>query len=150
MEVFRICHEKYADRLTSSGSANRWNVQGHNVIYTGSSRSLSTLELVVHRNAIFPTFLYKMMVISIADEDRLIKQVRLSDLPSDWRSLSSYSKLQRIGSEWYRHQETLILKVPSAIIAQEYNYVINTKHPDFASKVQLVRTEDYFWDNRLL
>ncbi|MFN8344596.1 MAG: RES family NAD+ phosphorylase [Spirosomataceae bacterium] len=150
MEVFRICHEKYAGQLTSSGSANRWNVQGQNVIYTGSSRSLSTLELVVHRNAIVPTFLYKVMVISIADEDSLIKQVRLSDLPPDWRSLNAYSKLQRIGSEWYRQQETLLLKVPSAIISQEYNYVINTEHPDFASKVQLVRTENYFWDNRLL
>ena len=79
MEVFRICHEKYANLLTSSGSANRWNFQGQNVIYTGSSRSLSTLELVVHRNAIVPTFLYKVMVISIADEDHLIQQIRLSE-----------------------------------------------------------------------
>jgi RES domain-containing protein len=150
MEVFRICHEKYANQLTSSGSANRWNFQGQNVIYTGSSRSLSTLELVVHRNAIVPTFLYKVMVISIADEDHLIKQLRLSELPLNWRSLNAYSKLQRMGSEWYNRQETLILKVPSAIISQEYNYIINTEHPDFASKVQLVRTEDYFWDNRLL
>ncbi len=150
MEVFRICHEKYANRLTPSGSANRWNFQGQNVIYTGSSRSLSTLELVVHRNAIVPTFLYKVMVISIADEDRLIKQVRLSELPLDWRLLNAYSKLQRMGSEWYHRQETLMLKVPSAVVSQEYNYVINTEHPDFVSKVQLVRTEDYFWDNRLL
>lgn len=150
MEVFRICHEKYANHLTSSGSANRWNFQGQNVIYTGSSRSLSTLELVVHRNAIVPTFLYKVMVISIADEDRLIKLIRLSELPLDWRSLNAYSKLQRMGSEWYNHQEALILKVPSAVISQEYNYIINTEHPDFSSKVQLVRTEDYFWDNRLL
>lgn len=150
MEVFRICHEKYANRLTSSGSANRWNLQGQQVIYTGSSRSLSTLELVVHRNVIVPTFQYKVMVISVADEENLVKHLRLADLPADWRSLNAYSKLQRLGSEWYQRQETLMLKVPSAIISQEYNYVINTEHPDFSSKVQLVRTEDYFWDNRLL
>ncbi len=150
MEVFRIYHEKYSNRLTSSGSANRWNLQGQLVIYTGSSRSLSTLELVVHRNMIVPTFQYKVMVISVADEENLIKHVRLADLPADWRSLNAYSKLQRLGSEWYQRQETLILKVPSAIISQEYNYVINTEHPAFSSKVQLVRTEDYFWDNRLL
>lgn len=150
MEVFRICHEKYAERLTSSGSANRWNIKGQQVIYTGGSRSLSTLELAVHRNSIIPTVHYKVMVISIADEDQLFRQVRLAELPLNWRKLNAYSTLQRMGSEWYQHQESLVLKVPSAVIAQEYNYIINAEHPDFSSKVQLVRAEDYFWDDRLL
>ncbi len=145
MEVFRISKEVHAHSLSSSGSANRWNMKGQQVIYTGSSRSLSSLELVVHRGAIQPTTSYKMMVISIADEDYLIKQVQLKDLPSNWRTLGGYSALQTIGYTWYNNRESLVLKVPSAIIVYEYNYVINTEHPDFRRSVQLVRTEDYFW-----
>ena len=90
------------------------------------------------------------MVISVADDDYLIKQVQTKDLPSDWRTLAGYSALQKISSTWYNSQETLVLKVPSAIIVYEYNYIINTEHPEFSRKIQLVRTEDYFWDSRLL
>ena len=89
------------------------------------------------------------MVISLADEDHLFKQIKINELPPDWRSMAAYSQLQKMGAEWYKAQETLILKLPSAIIPLEYNYLINTEHPDFRSKVSLVRTEDYFWDSRL-
>ncbi|UHG94451.1 RES family NAD+ phosphorylase [Spirosoma oryzicola] len=150
MEVFRISKEIHANSLSSSGSANRWNLKGQQVIYTGSSRSLSSLELVVHRGAIQPATKYKVMVISIADEDYLIKQIQQKDLPANWRSLAGYTALQTIGSTWYNSQESLVLKVPSAVIVYEYNYVINTEHPDFNRNVQIVRTEDYFWDSRLL
>jgi RES domain-containing protein len=150
MEVFRISKADYADKLSSSGSANRWNENGQNVIYTGSSRSLSTLELIVHRGSVVPKIKYKVMVISIADNDGLFKQIMTSDLPKSWRKMSAYSKLQKIGSKWYENQETLILKVPSAIIPNEYNFIINTEHPDFSENVRLIRTEDYFWDDRLV
>ena len=150
MEVFRIVKEAFAQELTASGAANRWNKVDQFVIYTGSSRSLSTLELVVHRNNIMPAFAYRMLIISIADEESLITTIRQSDLPETWRSISAYSKLQQIGSDWYKSRRSLILKVPSAIISQEYNYLINTRHPDFAVKVSLVRTENYFWDERLV
>ena len=90
------------------------------------------------------------MVISIADDDYSMRMVHLKELPANWRTLAGYSALQTIGSNWYTSQESLILKVPSAIIIYEYNYIINTEHPDFNQHVQLVRTEDYFWDSRLL
>ena len=150
MEVFRISKDAYAQSLRSSGSANRWNTKGQQVIYTGASRSLSSLELVVHRGVIQPTSSYKVMVISIADDDYLMRTIHLKELPADWRTLAGYSALQTIGANWYTSQESLILKVPSAIIIYEYNYIINTEHPDFNQHVKLVRTEDYFWDSRLL
>lgn len=150
MEVFRIAKKEFADRLGSSGSANRWNAKGQQVIYTGATRSLSTLELVVHKGTVVPTAVYKVMVISIADDDRLFKQVQTKDLPANWRTFAAYASLQRIGSDWYTTQSALVLKVPSAVIPYEYNYILNTEHPDFGNKVRLVRTEDYFWDSRLL
>lgn len=150
MEVFKICREEYASELKASGIANRWNLRGQNVIYTASSISLATLELVVRRNSITLLNNYKVMVISIADDDRLITQVHLKDLSENWRTLAAYSSLQETGSKWYTTQRTLILQVPSAIIPYEYNFVINTEHPDYNRNVKLVKTEDYFWDKRLL
>jgi RES domain-containing protein len=150
VEVFRISKQAFAGSLSSSGIANRWNERGQQVIYTGSSRSLSSLELIVHKGAIVPYERYSVMVISITDNDDLYKQIQLRDLPTHWRSFDAYATLQKIGSKWFADQETLVLKVPSAVIPFEYNYVINTIHPEFARNVNLVRTEPYFWDSRLL
>ncbi len=150
MKVFRISREEYSTLLSSSGNANRWNLKGQNILYTGSSRSLASLELIVHKGAVKPALLYKVAVISIADDDYLTKQIQIKDLPANWRSFAAYSTLQNIGSDWYIGQESLVLKVPSAVIPIEYNYMINTEHPDFDSRVNLVRTEGYFWDSRLL
>lgn len=149
MEVFRISSEKYAKALTASGAANRWNYDNQFVLYTGNSRSLATLELVVHRASIQSDFKYKIMVISIADEDHLYTQVKKEDLPKNWRQLTAYPVLQKAGSKWYKNDESLVLKVPSVIIPLEYNYIINTRHVDFKENVKLVRLEDYFWDKRL-
>lgn len=150
MEAFRISREEYSTSLSSSGSANGWNLKGQNVLYAGSSRSLSSLELIVHKGTVKPALVYKVMAISIADEDRLVKQIHIRDLPANWRLFAAYSNLQNIGSHWYTSQESLVLKVPSAVIPFGYNYIINTEHPEFTANVSLVRTEDYFWDSRLL
>ncbi len=150
MEVYRIAKESFSKKLVASGLANRWNKNDQHVIYTGSSRSLATLELVVHRNNIMPAFAYRVMIISVADEEELITTIQQKNLPENWRSIIAYPQLQQIGSDWCKSKQSLILKVPSAIISQEYNFVINTKHPDFLEKVTLVRTENYFWDERLV
>lgn len=149
MEVFRICEEKHSDQLSSSGLANRWNLIGQNVLYSGSSRSLATLELIVHRNSIVTKVNYKVLVISIIENENSILNLSSNDLPENWRSMSAYSSLQTLGSAWYLKQDSLVLRVPSSVIPQEYNYIINTEHPDFKKQIQLIKAEDYFWDNRL-
>ncbi len=150
MELFRIATEEYSKNLTASGSANRWNRKCEYVLYCSSSRSLSTLELVVHRNAIKPTVLYKILVISVADDDNLLHCIKSKDLPEKWNTMQAYADLQEIGGQWYQNKTSLILKIPSAIVQQEHNYIINTKHHDFDKNVKLIRTENYFWDDRLL
>jgi len=149
MEVFKIAREEFSHDLVASGRANRWNLDEQLTIYTASSRSLASLELVVSTNVISPTLKYKVMAISIADEERLFTHVLQARLPPLWRSMSAYPQLQKIGSDWYKKKASLILKVSSAVVPQEYNYIINTDHPDFRSRTSLVRTEDYFWDERL-
>jgi RES domain-containing protein len=150
MKVFRISLEKWATSLEASGVENRWNKQNEFVIYAGSSRALSTLELVVHRESIKTKHSYKLMVISIKDELDLISTIGVNDLPHNWRAKTAYSELQNLGSKWYHSKESLILKVPSAVIPQESNYLINTQHPLYSTHVLLEKTEDYIWDERLI
>jgi RES domain-containing protein len=150
MEVYRVAKESFAKKITASGRANRWNLDDQFMVYTGSSRSLSSLELIVHENSISPSFKYKVMIISIADEENLFNHILQTELPKSWRTMIAYPELQQLGSDWYHSNGSLILKVPSAVIPKEYNYIININHPDFNNKVSLVRTEDYFWDERLL
>jgi RES domain-containing protein len=149
MEVFRICKAKYASSLLSSGVANRWNSDGEYVIYTGGSRSLSSLELIVHKNAISISASYHVMVISIPETEDLLKKIEPKDLPNNWRREAAYTVTQQMGSDWYRSNASLVLQVPSAIMPYEHNFVINTRHPSFVSKVKLLRQEDFFWDERL-
>lgn len=149
MEVFKICSEKYSHSLNASGASNRWNKKDEFVIYTGSSRSLSTLETVVHRAAINISRPYKILTITIED-NTFIKEILIQDLPYNWMTIEAYIELQEIGSKWYNSLESLVLKVPSSIIPQEYNYIINTKHPLFTTNAILQSVEDFVWDKRLL
>jgi RES domain-containing protein len=148
MEVFKICRDKYAKSLRASGVSNRWNRKDEFVIYTGSSRSLSTLETVVHRSGINISHKYKMLKIDINDSIN-VKEIPISELPENWTSIEAYVELQEIGSKWYQSKESLVLKVPSVIINEEFNFVINTKHPFFEENVKLAAIEDFFWDMRL-
>jgi RES domain-containing protein len=147
MEIFKICNEKYAQNLQASGVSNRWNKKDEFVIYAGSSRSLSTLETVVQRSGINTAHKYKMLKINI-DDSIFVKEISIIDLPIKWESLEAYVDLQEIGSKWYQSNESLVLKVPSVIIKEEFNFVINTKHPFFEENVKLAAIEDFFWDKR--
>ncbi|MEN8203356.1 MAG: RES family NAD+ phosphorylase [Bacteroidota bacterium] len=149
MKLFRITRKQYSSRLEASGTVARWNLNGQYVVYTGSTRSLSTLELLVHRKNINLAGEYTCMVISAADNDHLVQQIRMADLPDNWRSRKALPVLQQIGTDWYNSRKSLFLKVPSAVIPAEYNFLINTRHPEFLENISLIRSELYFWDKRL-
>lgn len=148
MEVFRVSSTKYSKELTASGKAARWNKDGEFVIYTGETRSLAMLENIVHKS-IQTGLDYETMIISITDSEDVFSRKKISDLPSNWRDISAYSKLQDIGSKWYHSKESLVLQVPSVIVPQEFNYIINANHPEFKNSITLVRQEEFVLDNRL-
>ncbi len=148
MEVFRVSSTKYSKELTASGKAARWNKDGEFVIYSGETRSLAMLENIVHKS-IQTGLDYETMILSITDSEDLFSRKKISDLPSNWRDISAYSKLQDIGSKWYHSKESLVLQVPSVIVPQEFNYIINANHPEFKNHIILVRQEEFVLDNRL-
>ena len=91
-----------------------------------------------------------VMVISVSDDENLVKGISVKELPANWKTLAAYAILQAIGSAWYESHETLLLTVPSVIVPHEFNFVINTEHRGFNKNVKLARVENYFFDDRLL
>lgn len=146
MVVYRISKAKYAKRLEASGRSNRWNRAGEFVVYASASRALAILELLAHRNAIMPTVPYRMIEITL--EEKWITDIS-ARLPKKWSQMGQMHRMQALGSVWYQQSKSLVLRVPSALVKAEHNYIINTMHPDF-QKIKPIKTEPFSWDARLV
>ena len=147
MECFRITHAQYVDTLYASGRAGRWNAEKQRLIYTAASRSLACLENVVHRSGRGLNALFKVMVIYIPD-DLYIENLDTSQLPEQWYQSVYVPECKRVGDAWLNSQRSPVLKVPSAIIPNEYDYLLNPLHQDF-EKIRLIATEDFRFDMRI-
>lgn len=137
MIVYRVVHKAVSQLLTGSGIDARWCSGGRKVIYTSSSVALACLENVLRRSGSgfsedFQTIFYKI------PDNIHIEEVKLKNLINNWRLQSSYYYCRLIGNKWYDNKESLILKVPSAIIPDEYNYLIKTT----SSKIRKVIIKD--------
>lgn len=147
MEIYRICLAKYAGELVASGNPGRWNLRGQFVIYAAGSRALACLENVVHRSGEGLNSLFSVLRIEVP-ADLAVEELALAQLPPGWQPTSAYARCQPLGADWYRRQATAVLRVPSSIIAHEHNYVLNTRHPDFA-RVRIAGREDFAFDPRI-
>lgn len=149
MEVFRITHSKWADKLVASGYQARWNSNGFYVIYSAENCSLACLENLVHRNGFGLNGDFSLVTISIPDSIKKI-EIDIKNLPIGWNGNDEKSQLlcQKVGNDWLRNQQTAVLIVPSAIIAKEKNILINPNHRDF-DKIKLKSVQSFSFDKRL-
>lgn len=148
MITYRITLKKWAGLLTASGRAARWNSNGHFMIYAASTRALACLENMVHRRGVGSDELFQVTQIEIPDVLK-IKKITKEKLQAEWQNYTNYAYCQAIGDAWLDTDETAVLQVPSAIIAEEYNYLLNPRHPDF-SRVKVKAIERFAFDERLL
>jgi RES domain-containing protein len=146
MIVYRITLAKYADKLFASGNPARWNSKDIKLIYSAQSRALACLENVVHRNSIGLNENFKTILIEIPDSLKLMVILK-TDLISDWQSFSNMPYTQKLGDAWVKEAKSAILQVPSVIIPEENNYLINPAHKDF-SKVKYLGNEPFEFDRR--
>lgn len=146
MEVFRITHHLYTD-LKASGKSARWNSKGKFVIYTAGSRALACLENIVHRNGEGLNSLFKILTIDIPDNIK-IYSLKREELVGDWKEFNKYHLTRQIGDSFLDENKYAILKVPSVIIPDEYNYLINPVHPEFSS-ISIKSMGDFLFDSRL-
>lgn len=147
MIVYRIVHKAVKQLLSGSGNDTRWCSGGRKVIYTSSSVTLACLENVLRRGgfgfaADFRTILYEI------PDKIIIGEIKPNKLHKDWRLRNSYPHCQSIGNKWYDDKNAFILKLPSAIITDEYNYVIKTTSPHI-DHIKVVADKPFIPDERL-
>jgi RES domain-containing protein len=125
----------------------RWNHKGIHMVYTAGSLALAALEIVVHLPE--DALLYKRYVrIPMQFDSSQVIELAISDLPKNWNDHPPSESTQQISSSWTAEKKSLVLKVPSSIIPEEYNYLINPLHPD-ASEMKTGESESFKFDPRL-
>lgn len=147
MIIFRIGHKNYATSLTASGANGRWASAGKRVIYGAENIPLAFLENMVRRQGVGFNDDFKIVCIEIPD-DLLISTVDVNSLDPDWRDPYNYSYCQPSGNKWYDDLRMPLLKVPSAVMPESFNYVINTIHPDF-KYIKVIAVTDLVPDARI-
>jgi RES domain-containing protein len=147
MLVYRIVHKAFGSRLYASGLKGRWNSAGKKVIYTAESIPLAFLENMVRRQGVGFNKDFKIMIIEIPGKINILT-VNVSDLKDGWRDFKDYSKCQSVGDKWYDEGKAMILKVPSAVLPEAFNYVINCEFPDYGV-IKLIETTDLVPDDRI-
>lgn len=147
MVVFRITAAKWAGVLTGSGHPGRWNSRGHFVLYAATSRALACLENLVHLSGEREQIKFKLTEIEIPDV--CTKQIILpGSLPPLWHRPEHYHLCQPEGDKWIESLNSLMLIVPSSIIEDEHNIIINQTHPQFPL-VSVRKIKDFTFDERL-
>lgn len=151
MVVFRLTKEKYKNDLSGIGAekyGGRWNNKGTRLVYTAESRSLAVLELAVHVAFNILPRNYHIVEIAIPENSTLEFDVSILK-KKDWKSNPPIEFTQSEGDKFVRDNKFLCLKVPSAIVEGDFNYLINPFHPDF-KKVEIKTTSTFEFDERLL
>jgi len=148
MLLYRIVKTAYAD-LSGNGArlyGGRWNSEGKPMVYLASSRSLAVLEALAHLS---PTNIpddYCMLIVEVPDNAATSLDIKI--LPEHWNEYPEQNILKQIGNRFLLEKQQLLLKVPSAIVNEEYNYLLNPLHPD-ANKAKIVNKQPFKFDARL-
>ena len=108
----------------------RWNQIGTAMIYTSATMSLAALEILVHHNSIPIDFVG--IEVRIPDDLRVSTPADLG-LPVDWPEVLPTEVTAEYGSKWVAAAKTVALKIPSAVVPSEFNYLLNPNHRDFGS-----------------
>jgi RES domain-containing protein len=125
----------------------RWNPVGVPVAYASLSLSLAVLETFVHMTMRTPPRDYVSIAIDLAIRESEAERVSIASLPRDWRRIN-HPELQALGAEWARSGRSLALLVPSAVIEEEWNVLINPRHPK-AKILKISEPKAFYFDERM-
>jgi RES domain-containing protein len=148
---WRIVDARYADDAFSGEGARlhkgRWHSAGYRVVYICQSVSLATLELLVRVPR--ARLLSGYVVVSCSFPEVLVEDLDQKRLPDTWRDYPAPPELQELGTEWVVGRESAVLRVPSAIVPGEYNFLLNPEHEHFGS-IDFGQPRPFHVDFRLL
>jgi RES domain-containing protein len=148
MIVYRLTNGAFINDLSGTGAklyGGRWNSPGLPALYTTEHISLAALEILVHIKSYRHPLDYYLITIELPDVLSIVS-IDHEKLKKNWRDDNEY--LQTIGDEFLKARQSLVLKVPSAIIESENNFIINPAHPD-ARKIKIRSSQNFIFDKRL-
>ena len=151
VSAWRIVKARYAanafDGEGARRSGGRWNSPGTSVVYASSTASLAMLEMLVHigASAILPGYL----LIECRFDPALGLPLQRAILPANWQEYPAPAEAREIGDRWVNHGRSVALEVPSVLLPQEHNFLINPAHPKFSS-VKILPPTPFRFDARLL
>ncbi len=151
MIVYRIAKHKHARDLSGNGAAavgGRWNPKGMHVLYTSESRSLAALEFLVHITPDIIAFKIDMLTLEF-DVSAGIYEVSIKSLPKGWDKSVLSPALYRYTVDWLKSPDNFIMKVPSSLIHEENNYILNPLHADMAN-VKVIDIAEFHTVSRFL
>jgi len=140
-----------ADDLSGAGAkatGGRWNEAGTAMVYTASSRALACLETVVHLNAAGLPLNRYLVEIDVPDD--LIASAEVVDPRKlvGWDANPAGRASIAFGTNWVRSNRSALLLVPSVIVPEESNLLINPGHPD-ATRVIARKVRKWLYDPRM-
>ena len=152
IRAYRICQERYADTAFDGEGARlhggRWNHKGTPMIYLAGSAALAQLEMLVHLDS-DSVLLGRYVVIAVDIPEEVITDAGPEAVPEDWDSRASHQHTADTGDRWFRTKQSAVLKVPSAVVPIEFNYLANPLHPDF-HRLRIGEPMSLRFDSRLV
>lgn len=129
-------------------AGGRWNYPGSAVVYTSDSIALAALEVFVHMGAGFVPRQHVLIAIDVPDA--FVRRAYVPrPLPDGWDTKPDSNIARDIGDNWLREGKALLMRVPSVIVREEFNYLINCTHRD-AERLTATTVRDFQFDPRLL
>lgn len=148
MIVYRLTSAQYSNDLSGNGAklyGGRWNSFGLPALYTTEYISLAVLEMLVHVKAYQSPLNFKLITLEIP-ETASFASIDYKKMKKNWRDDLGY--LQSMGDAFLTERQSLVLKVPSAIVETENNFIINPAHRDL-DKIKIRQSENFMFDKRL-
>lgn len=147
MRCYRIVSPRHAATALSGEGARlyggRWNHPGWRCVYAAESRALAVLELLVHLTGKSRALPYRLLTVEVPDEAVL----PAGALPDGWNATPAGGASQSVGTEWLRARKSAALRVPSVLIPEESNLLINPDAASFA-EIRIVAERDFQLDLR--
>ncbi len=145
MRAYRLVKTRYVAAVLAGDGASfrhgaRWNAPGDRAVYAAENRALAVIESLAHVPRLAGLPPHTMVQLEIPEE--------LIERPIDAPAASDAAAAVAFGAKWFREQRSVAFVVPSVIVPEEANIIINAAHPD-AGTVAVVAQIDYPLDDRL-
>ncbi|MCO5286361.1 MAG: RES family NAD+ phosphorylase [Chitinophagaceae bacterium] len=148
MNVYRISRSRYAEDLTGEGArlfGGRWNSKNVPCIYASESRALAMVEYSVNVN--MHDIPRALSLVTYEIDAKKVVEIDEEFLPGNWRNSPIPKQTQSFGSLLLSEKKYEIVRIPSVVIPEEFNFLINPNH--HKGKIKIVSITDFLYDIRL-